>query len=85
MGVNAWCLFRSSGKVKAAIRHEMEKRGLKYNDLAKMADVRAHRMNQYLNHVHEGGRPSITQFQLMKVCKALGIDVTILIDNNYNV
>jgi hypothetical protein len=74
-GVNSWCILRSSGKVKAAIKYKMEKGSLKVKDLAKVAGVRAYRIRDYLEQIHEGGKPSITQFQLMSICKELGIEV----------
>ena len=77
MGTNNWCLFRSNPTVKTAIRFAMEGRNLTSSDLAKIIGVRRGRVSTYLNNAHQGGVPSITQEQLMRLCTALNIEITI--------
>jgi transcriptional regulator with XRE-family HTH domain len=77
IGVNNWCILRSNGRVKAAIKFRMKERGIGYKEVAKIADVRANRVSSYLNNHHEGGRPTLTQKQIMKICIELNIEVTL--------
>lgn len=74
-GKNSWCILRSNGMVKQAIKFRMKERGIGYKEVAKIADVRANRVSSYLSNYHEGGRPNLTQVQIMKVCTELDIEV----------
>lgn len=75
MGRNNWCILRSNGKLKTAIKFRMESKNIHYTELAKIAGVRPSRVSNYLNNIHKGGFPSLTQSQIVKICEGIGIGV----------
>ena len=75
MGRNSWCILRSNGRLKTAIKFRMESKNIHYSEIAKIAGVRPSRVSNYLNNLHEGGRPSLTQSQIVKICEGIGIGV----------
>ena len=82
MGRNSWCIIRSNGKLKTAIKFKMESNNIHYTEIAKIAGVRPYRVSNYLNNVHEGGRPSLTQSQIVMICEGLGIGIKLDIEFN---
>lgn len=66
-----WCFLRSSPKLRAAIKFRMEQMGIRSQDVAKGAGINNTRLSSYLNGMHK----PLTQYQLIQLCKFLGLEV----------
>jgi hypothetical protein len=74
--VGTWCFLRDSTKLKAAIRYQINKRNLLIKDLGKISGVAPDKISKYLTGSYAR---SLTQFQLVSVARALGIEIDITI------
>lgn len=69
---SSWCLLRSSQRLKAAVKFRIDHINKPYKDIAAESGIPQYRISLYLNG-HE--RKGITQYQLVRLCSYLGIDV----------
>lgn len=74
-----WCFLRDDYRIKTLIKNKIKERKLKLVTLAEMTGIDTYRISRYLNQKHIDGLPSVTQYQLIKICNTLGIEVSLSI------
>lgn len=70
---SSWCILRNSTKLRTLIKYKIRSKEFKIVETAEKAGVETYRLSRYLN----SRTPNLTQFQLMKVCDLLGIEVSL--------
>ncbi len=69
-----WCIFRSNAELKAIISSYIESSGLPVYRFAKGAGIPPSGLHKWL---HDWKGYGLTQFQLLKLCEYLRIDVSL--------
>lgn len=69
----AWCILRNSSQLRTLIQYKIRQKDWLIKETAEKAGVETYRLSRYLNR----RTPNLTQFQLMKVCEVLGVEVSL--------
>lgn len=71
---STWCLLRSSQRLRAAILWKFEKLNMTWGRVAKETGIPPYCISMYVN---DKKRKAMSQYQLITLCKFLGIDVSL--------
>lgn len=72
----SWCFFRGSDTVRDAIEFRLKQTGRTAKSVCDETGIDPYRMSLYRNN----RIPNVNQFQLYKICQALGIGVKINVE-----
>lgn len=69
------CVLRDSEKLKSAINWRIKQKGLRTNEVARLAGITPSMLSKWKKH----GMHVVSQAAILKLCTALGIEVDLVI------